>query len=143
MLPTDPKERKAIPLYTFLTQYFPDALIELVKVSVAGNDQHNPGQPLHWARSKSTDQLNTAMRHLLDHGMGNQVDTDGTKHLAKAAWRIMAELQLNIEANRAYSTGNLMKTALQQRLAQAAANAVPSNAVPPFTPGGPMTRLVD
>lgn len=93
-LPTDYAERKAIPLYSFLTGYFPLAIIEMVKVAVEGNKQHNPGEPLHWARGKSMDQLNTAMRHQFDHGMGQTYDTDGTMHLAKAMWRLGAEIQL-------------------------------------------------
>ena len=97
MLPHDYKARKAIPLYSFLTGYFPDAIVEVVKVAVAGTEQHNPGEPLHWAREKSTDQLNTAMRHLFDHGAGARYDQDGTMHLAKAAWRILAEIQLLCE----------------------------------------------
>lgn len=107
MLPTDYQKRKDLPLYTFLTQYFPDALIELVKVSVAGNLQHNPGEPLHWARGKSTDQLNTAMRHIFDHGAGCRYDEDGTMHLAKAAWRLLAEIQLLTEQNKQATTINI------------------------------------
>lgn len=108
-LPKDYAARKALPLFTFLTEYFPDAFIEIVKVAVAGNVQHNPGEKLHWARGKSMDQLNTAMRHMMDHGMGDVYDSeppevlaaigeDGTMHLAKAAWRLMAEIQLLCEA---------------------------------------------
>ena len=97
MLPHDAKARKAIPLYTFLTQYFPDAIAELVKVSVAGNAQHNPGQPLHWARGKSTDQMDAAMRHLFDHGVGIRFGADGQRTLAQAAWRLLAQLQLDLE----------------------------------------------
>lgn len=97
MLPIDYHARKAIPLYDFLTGYFPDALVELTKVSVEGNTQHNPGEPLHWARGKSMDQLNTAMRHMFDH-KSNPFDTDGCYHLAKAAWRLLAEVQLMCEA---------------------------------------------
>lgn len=107
-LPKDYNARKALPLFTFLTEYFPDAMVELVKVSVAGNVQHNPGEKLHWARGKSMDQLNTAMRHIFDHGMGNIYDKEPpevltaiggrTMHLAKAAWRLLAEIQLLCEA---------------------------------------------
>lgn len=97
MLPYDPKARKALPLYTFLTQYFPDAIAELVKVSVNGNAQHNPGEPLHWSRGKSTDQLDAAMRHLFDHGAGLRYDETGMMVLAQAAWRILAELQILCE----------------------------------------------
>lgn len=98
-LPTDAKARKALPVYTYITEYFPDALIAEVEVSVAGNTQHNAGEPLHWAREKSTDQLDSAFRHMLDHKK-NPRDTDGMYHLAKAVWRLKAELQLLIERER-------------------------------------------
>lgn len=96
-LPTDDKARKALPIFRGPISYFPDALLELARVCKAGNDQHNPGEPLHWAREKSVEQMDTAMRHMMDHGTGNPVDVDNTYHLAKAAWRLLAELQLTIE----------------------------------------------
>lgn len=121
MLPKDYKARKSLPMYTFLTKYFPDAIIELVKVSVAGNVQHNPGQPMHWARGKSTDQMETAVRHIFDHGMGTTYDDeppevlaaigpDGTMHLAKAAWRLLAEIQLICEARQKALSSTLKET---------------------------------
>lgn len=97
-LPTDYDERKKWQLWTFLTQYFPDAFLAVVDVAIKGNDQHNPGEPMHWARGKSMDQMNTAMRHMWDHTRGAPKDTDGAYHLAKAIWRLSAELQLVIEA---------------------------------------------
>lgn len=93
-LPTDPKERKGIPICTGVLDYFPLALAEVAKVSKAGNDQHNPGQPLHWARGKSTDFADTILRHMIERGT---VDTDGQRHTAKAAWRILAMLQIELE----------------------------------------------
>jgi hypothetical protein len=99
-LPTDDKERKRLQLWTFMFEYFPDAWLAVVNVAVAGNEQHNPGQPLHWAREKSTDQMNTAFRHQWDYGRGVKKDTDGQWHLAKAIWRLMAQLQLDIEKER-------------------------------------------
>lgn len=99
-LPTDYASRKALPIFDGVLMYFPDAIAAVAAVSVAGNSQHNPGEKLHWAREKSTDQLNTAQRHMMDHGMGNVRDTDGTYHIAKAAWRLLAELQLTIEQER-------------------------------------------
>ncbi len=96
-LPTDDKLRKGLPIFRGPLMYFPDALLALAAVCKAGNDQHNPGEPLHWAREKSTEQMDTALRHMMDHGLGVSVDTDGMWHLAKAAWRILAELQLTIE----------------------------------------------
>ena len=98
LLPTDYEDRKNIPAWDFLIGYFPKAFLEVVKVAVEGNKQHNPGEKLHWARGKSTDQMNTAFRHMLDYGTGNAKDTDGCHHLAKAIWRLSAQLQLDIEA---------------------------------------------
>ena len=111
MLPTNDKERKALPIFTFLTQYFPDVVVELTKLCVKGNIQHNPHLAPHdikWAREKSSDQLNTAFRHLFDHACGVKCDSDGVYHLAKAIWRLSAELQLTIEATRgAVGSGTL------------------------------------
>jgi hypothetical protein len=100
-LPTEDAARKRLKLWTFMFDYFPDAWLAIVEVAVAGNEQHNKGQPMHWAREKSTDQMNTAFRHQWDYGRGVKRDTDGQYHLAKAAWRLMAQLQLDIEADRA------------------------------------------
>lgn len=100
-LPTDDKARKALPIFRGPLMYFPDALLAVAAVCKAGNDQHNPGQPMHWAREKSTEQMDTALRHMMDAGLGCTLDTDGMYHLAKAAWRILAELQLTIERERA------------------------------------------
>lgn len=97
-LPTEDKARKALPYWTFFTEYFLKAWMAVANVAIKGNEQHNPGQPLHWAREKSTDQLNTAFRHQIDYGMGVKKDTDGQWHLAKAIWRLSAQLQLDIEA---------------------------------------------
>lgn len=92
--PDDAAGRKGIPIFTGCIDYFPDALIAVAQVSKAGNDQHNPGQPLHWSREKSSDHADTAGRHLMQRGT---LDTDGKRHTAKAAWRILAMLQLEIE----------------------------------------------
>lgn len=107
-LPTDYDERKALPLYTFLTEYFFLAFLEVVRVAVAGDKQHlnNPGtSPIRWAREKSTDQMNTAMRHICDYGTGQKYDVDGRAHLAKAIWRLSAQLQLDEEARLGPPTG--------------------------------------
>jgi Domain of unknown function (DUF5664) len=93
-LPTDAAARKLIPLCDGLLDYFPDACAEVAMVSHAGNQQHNPGEPLHWARGKSTDFANTIMRHLMERG-GR--DVDGQRHSAKLAWRALALLQIEIE----------------------------------------------
>jgi len=100
LFPDSAQGRKDHPVFTGVLMYFPDAIAAVSSVSKRGNDQHNPGQSLRWAREKSTDQMDTATRHLMDHGVGTTKDTDGTYHLAKAAWRILAELQLTIEKER-------------------------------------------
>lgn len=96
-LPSASAERKSIPLCTGLLDYFPDALVAVAQCSQAGNDQHNPGQPLHWAREKSSDHPDCLVRHLMERGT---VDTDGIRHSTKTAWRALALLQLEIEADR-------------------------------------------
>jgi hypothetical protein len=102
-LPTDDIGRKALPIFDGVLCYFPDALLEVARVSAQGNQQHNPGEPLHWARGKSMDQFNTALRHMMDHRAfktpyDGKFDGQPVWHLAKAAWRILAALQLEIEA---------------------------------------------
>lgn len=96
ILPASSEERKAIPLTSGLLDYFPAALVEVARVSRAGNDKHNPGQPLHWSRGKSTDHADTIVRHLIDRGL---IDPeDGLRHSAKVAWRALALLQEELEA---------------------------------------------
>jgi hypothetical protein len=95
MLPSDAKLRKDIPLYSGLVKYFPDALIEVARVSMIGGQQHHPGQPLHWDRSKSTDEHDALLRHLFEAG---KVDSDGMLHSAKLAWRSLSALQREIES---------------------------------------------
>ena len=38
------KERKERPVYTGVLKYFPDAILEVARVSLAGNKQHHPDQ---------------------------------------------------------------------------------------------------
>jgi hypothetical protein len=90
--------RKQRPVYSGVLKYFPDALLEVAYCSYAGNEQHNPGQPLHWAKEKSTDESDALIRHLMTAGT---VDKDGVRHSAKVAWRALALLQREIEAERA------------------------------------------
>ena len=88
------EDRKKIPVYSGVINYFPDAIKEVAKCSYAGQQQHNPDKPLSWDRSKSGDELDALMRHLIDAGT---IDTDGVRHSAKVAWRALANLQKEIE----------------------------------------------
>jgi len=94
-LPTTAAARKRTPIATGCIDYFPDALAAVAQLSLAGNDQHHPGKPLHWDKSKSTDEADALMRHFIDRGT---LDTDGQRHSAKVAWRALALLQREIEA---------------------------------------------
>jgi hypothetical protein len=96
-LPADAKARKAIPIATGCLDYFPKALAAIAEVSRVGNEQHNPGSPLHWDRTKSTDEADCLMRHFLERGT---LDKDGLRHSAKVAWRALALLEKEIEAER-------------------------------------------
>jgi hypothetical protein len=93
-LPKDANERKALPICTGVLDYFPDALAEVARCSKVGNDQHNPGEPLHWAKEKSIDEADALVRHLLERG---KVDSDGVRHSAKVAWRALALLQRELD----------------------------------------------
>ena len=98
MLPTDPAARKSIPIYSGFFKYFPNAIAAVAQLSQIGNNQHNPGQPLHWDRSKSQDELDAMLRHLLDQVDAPQAaDSDQVMHATKLAWRAMANLQKVIE----------------------------------------------
>jgi len=89
-LPTDAKERKAIPVYTGFINYFPKAIAAVAKISLVGGIQHGQtAETLHWDRSKSGDELDAMMRHILD-GDWEQV-----------AWRAMANLEKKLEASEA------------------------------------------
>ena len=98
LLSADPAERKGMPITSGVLDYFPLAIAEVAVVSKAGNDQHNPGQPLHWSKGKSTDHADCIARHLIDRGSR---DTDGMRHSAKLAWRALAALQVELEAEAA------------------------------------------
>lgn len=94
-LPSDGVERKQFPITTGVLDYFPLALAEVARCSKSGNDQHNPGQPLHWARGKSSDHPDCLIRHLIQRGT---LDSDGVRHSAKVAWRALAFLQEELES---------------------------------------------
>ncbi len=95
LLPTDKDDRKDVPISSGVLDYFPSAIAEVARVSKVCNEQHNPGEPMHWARGKSTDQADCLIRHFMERGTS---DTDGLLHSAKMAWRALALLQLELES---------------------------------------------
>ena len=98
-LPLDATARKGIPVYSGFIKYFPLAIAAVAELSRIGNDQHNPGKPLHWDRSKSGDELDAQGRHMLDMASAGEgaVDTDDVLHATKNAWRALAHLQKLLE----------------------------------------------
>lgn len=103
MLPTDAKARKAIPVWSGCIAYFPNALVAIAGLSQRANDQHNPGEPLHWAMEKSTDEQDAGMRHAIEPLLigASEYDADGTAHKVKKAWRACAELERWLRAGNA------------------------------------------
>lgn len=80
-LPSDAAERKTYPMFTGFVRYFPNAMAAVAHQSWLGNQQHHPDKPLHWDKSKSTDELDALMRHMIE---GDWV---------AVAWRAMANLE--------------------------------------------------
>lgn len=89
-MPEDSAARKEVPVVSGFLDYFPNAVVEVAKVSKFGNDKHNPGQPLHWSRHKSNDHRDCVVRHIMQAG---EIGPDGIRHSAEAAWRAMANLE--------------------------------------------------
>lgn len=120
MLPTDYKTRKESPIASGVLDYFPDALAAVAYVSKVGNDQHNPGEPMHWARGKSSDHADCIIRHLADRDF---LDTDHLPHVAKVAWRALALCQEWCEAQK-------MLAGMTQKEAAGRASVFPYEDVP-------------
>ncbi len=87
----DSSAHKGRPVYTGCLQYFPAALSLVSVLSRLGNDKHNPGQPMHHARGKSTDHGDCIVRHQM--GVGTIDPDNELDHAVAVAWRALAQLQ--------------------------------------------------
>lgn len=96
-LPTDSSARKDIPLVRGLLDYFPAALARVAELSRIGNEKHNPGEELHWARGKSSDHADCLVRHLVDRGAPDP-GNGNLSHTVAVVWRALALLQEEEEA---------------------------------------------
>lgn len=94
ILPTDSKERKKYPVVTGLLDYFPRAAAYVAHISYMATQQHHPGKPMHWDRTRSMDHEDCIGRHTLERGT---LDNDGLRHTGKRAWRALAALELELE----------------------------------------------
>lgn len=90
------QDRKDTPVFTGFLKYFPHATRLVAQLSKTGNDKHNPGEPLHWAKGKSTDHGDCLVRHQLDIGTWDY--DNNCDHAVAVAWRAMAQLQSMTEA---------------------------------------------
>lgn len=119
LFPDDDKARKMLPIFQYFTRYFPKAHREVTKVCVVNNVRYNPDRSpadINWNRSKSPDQLGSAFRHMLESAVDSKVfetvpaeitaltGIEKVYVLAEAAWRIHAELELEIERQEATRT---------------------------------------
>jgi hypothetical protein len=94
-LPEEDELRAEFPIADGLLDYFPNALAEIARHSKLAGDKHHPGEDLHWERSKSTDHRNKIGKHLIDAG---KKDKYGNRHSTALAWRALALLQEELEA---------------------------------------------
>lgn len=98
--PLTSAQRKAAPVYRGFVCYFPDAIMAVAAVSKIGNDKHNPGQELHWAKGKSQDEPDCELRHMIDNAKNpGGTDEAGVLDIASKAWRAMADLQRFFDAH--------------------------------------------
>jgi len=101
LFPDDDKARKMLPIWKYLTGYFPKA--------------HREPADINWNRGKSTDQLGSGARHMLEAAVDGKVfemvppevakltGIEKVYVLAEAMWRVGAELELTIEREEAVS----------------------------------------
>ena len=96
------EERKQYPIISGCLDYFRDALLKVSHVSWLGNQKHNPGQPLHWARGKSTDEIDALGRHLAGRENIDVIDPAHSELTveegAEMVWRALAWYQKFLEA---------------------------------------------
>lgn len=127
LFPSDNKARKMLPVFAFLVGYFPKTMREMTKVSVANNVRYNPGRDpvdINWNRAKSTDQLGSQLRHMLEQAVDGKVfeemppdvvaatGIDKVYVAAEAAWRACANCELEIEK---YETSQAIAAAALKR----------------------------
>lgn len=93
------EERKKRKVFSGMLKYFPNACLEVGYVSYVSNEQHNPGEPMHWDKSKSIGTGDEIVRHLMET---EKFDTDGLRHLGKACWRCLELLEREIESEKSF-----------------------------------------
>lgn len=95
-----PGNRKDYPVLTGALMYFPFAMAALADCSRRANEQHNPGEPVHWDYAKSIGDGNELLRHLMDSLGPNPVDAEGVNHDVKVLWRAAETVERRIRRER-------------------------------------------
>ena len=95
----DSASRKGQPIFNGFLMYFPRTAAAVAEHSRKANAKHNPGQPLHWSREKSSDHADCAARHLIDMGPEwDKIDPEfGSLHAVALVWRACAVAELTLE----------------------------------------------
>jgi hypothetical protein len=85
-------QRKATPVFDGLFAYFPNAIAMVARKSIQGQYQHGPTEDLQWHRERSTDELGSLTRHLLDYAIAEKEGDYITMADATEAimWRALA-----------------------------------------------------
>lgn len=89
-------------MFQGLLQYFSRALNSVADVSRYGKEKYDTeyaGQ--NWTKVDGAEgrYLDAALRHLTAHSSGESVDPEsGRRHLAHAAWNVLAVLELGLRA---------------------------------------------
>jgi len=93
IFPTDAQERKTYPVFTGLLNYFPHACAAVAHHSFVGNEQHNAGEPMHWAKEKSVGTGDQVVRHIMEGWKEFNLDKDATESFCAQAWRAFELLE--------------------------------------------------
>jgi hypothetical protein len=98
-LPTDSAFRKEFPIESGVNRYFPAAIVCLAAWSKFNNNKHNPGEPLHHSRGKSSDHEECIGRHNFDiaDAQRRQDDLTELEEATAGFWRAGARLQILCE----------------------------------------------
>jgi len=112
------EERKSTPIFQGVLKYFPNALREVSRCSLASNKQHNGDAPVFWDMSKSKDELGSLTRHLVDLASGEEYDEDGTLNLAKIAWRALGALERHLQGDESFEGEEFYKELKQSQNGQ-------------------------
>jgi hypothetical protein len=96
IFPDDSAERLTYPVKTGLLDYFPRACAAVAHHSYVANDQHNPGEPMHWAKEKSVGTGDQIVRHVMEGD------------LEACAWRALELLERKLTGLPPFNQAGLM-----------------------------------